>query len=153
MFNKEDRKQFDRLCEKIRDGKHPVISAKSIFTCPCCGYPTLSSRCKDEICPLCSWIDEGQDDKDETEVYGNGNFNYSLKEARMRFAVDFSIYDPDDSVRSIPDNNDIQIRIRKAIVTIYDLIPDSSAQATLFDIVDLLLHYFKKETLHRIQKE
>jgi hypothetical protein len=33
------------------------------FRCPCCKYKTLSERAKYEICAVCFWEDDGQDDK------------------------------------------------------------------------------------------
>lgn len=64
-------------------------------TCPCCGYPTLSSnRHSDydeyplhyEICPLCDWADEyRQDDHDAKQIQKGANWDYSLEEARKNF--------------------------------------------------------------------
>ena len=36
--------------------------------CPCCGNLTLSARSRFEICPVCGWEDDGQDDADAHEV-------------------------------------------------------------------------------------
>jgi hypothetical protein len=32
------------------------------FRCPCCKHKTLSERAKYEICAVCFWEDDGQDD-------------------------------------------------------------------------------------------
>ncbi|MEK3797022.1 CPCC family cysteine-rich protein [Peribacillus sp. FSL H8-0477] len=36
--------------------------------CPCCGFPTLDERDAYEICVLCKWQDDGQDDLNADEV-------------------------------------------------------------------------------------
>ena len=65
--------------------------------CPCCLMPTLEARAQFEICPICSWEDDGQDD-DDSEIIRNGvNGKYSLEEARENFKKYDSVYRPDDS--------------------------------------------------------
>ena len=54
-------------------------------TCPCCGYRTLSARGEDDICPVCFWHDDGQDDPHADEVWGGPNRNLSLTQARANF--------------------------------------------------------------------
>jgi hypothetical protein len=55
--------------------------------CPCCGYLTLSARSRFEICPVCRWEDDGQDDADAHEVKGGPNGTLSLTEGRANFAA------------------------------------------------------------------
>ncbi|WP_253907628.1 CPCC family cysteine-rich protein [Bacillus sp. WMMC1349] len=38
--------------------------------CPCCGFPTIEERRIFEICELCNWEDDGQDDPNADEVWG-----------------------------------------------------------------------------------
>ena len=38
--------------------------------CPCCGCKTLSMRTAFEICEVCFWEDDGQDDSDADENRG-----------------------------------------------------------------------------------
>ena len=61
--------------------------------CPCCGYPTLSARGDYEICTICWWEDDGQDDADAEDVRGGPNGAYSLTRARANFADHFDMYD------------------------------------------------------------
>lgn len=56
--------------------------------CPCCGYRTLDNRGDDEICPVCYWQDDGQEDTNAGEVWGGPNGDLSLAQARKNF-VDF----------------------------------------------------------------
>jgi hypothetical protein len=55
------------------------------YRCPCCSFITLSGRGSHEICPVCFWNDDGQDDHDADEVRGGPNRGLSLTEARNNF--------------------------------------------------------------------
>ena len=46
--------------------KDPIYAKR--ITCPCCGYPTLTGPRLYEICELCWWEDDGQDDPHANEV-------------------------------------------------------------------------------------
>jgi hypothetical protein len=52
--------------------------------CPCCRCKTLHERGGYEICPVCFWEDDGQDDYDADIVRGGPNPT-SLTEARHNF--------------------------------------------------------------------
>ncbi len=53
--------------------------------CPCCGYPTLPEHGAFELCVLCDWENDFQDDADADEVLGGPNGDESLTDARRRF--------------------------------------------------------------------
>ena len=53
--------------------------------CPCCAYRTLQHRARFELCPVCWWEDDGQDDHDADEIHGAPNGNLSLTEARANY--------------------------------------------------------------------
>jgi hypothetical protein len=53
--------------------------------CPCCGCRTLGERGGFEICPVCFWEDDGQDDHDAAEVRGGPNGAHSLSQARANY--------------------------------------------------------------------
>lgn len=55
------------------------------YRCPCCGFVTLAERAMYEICPVCFWEDDGQDDHDADECRGGPNGQLSLTEARRNF--------------------------------------------------------------------
>ncbi|WP_433180621.1 CPCC family cysteine-rich protein [Actinoallomurus sp. CA-150999] len=57
------------------------------YPCPCCGYHTLDERGMYEICPVCFWEDDGQDEHDADEVRGGPNRGLSLTQARRNFAT------------------------------------------------------------------
>lgn len=71
------------------------------LACPCCGYPTLSGRGDYEICLICWWEDDGQDDVDADEVFGGPNGPYSLTQARRNFADHFDMYDPGKGIGAV----------------------------------------------------
>ena len=54
-----------------------------LYTCPGCSYPTLSERGGYEICRVCNWEDDGQDDKEADEIWGGPNYELSLTENRL----------------------------------------------------------------------
>jgi hypothetical protein len=53
--------------------------------CQCCGYLTLKSPGVLELCPVCWWEDDGQDDSDVDSVRGTVNGFISLSEARTNY--------------------------------------------------------------------
>ncbi len=56
------------------------------FRCPCCGYRTLAAPFAMELCPVCWWEDDGQEDEDASDVRLTVNGALSLSEARMHYA-------------------------------------------------------------------
>ena len=54
--------------------------------CPCCKNLTLEVRWGYEICPVCFWEDDGQDDPNADDVMGGPNGLLSLTEARRNYA-------------------------------------------------------------------
>lgn len=83
-----------RIGETDRSVILPLLARRAFFdryktardTCPCCGYPTLDGRANYEICFLCWWEDDGQDDDSATVIFGGPNHDYSLRDARANFA-------------------------------------------------------------------
>jgi len=55
------------------------------YCCPCCGFITLAERGAYEICQVCFWEDDGQDEHDADEIRGGPNRRLSLREARRSF--------------------------------------------------------------------
>ncbi|TXH73606.1 MAG: hypothetical protein E6Q88_05180 [Lysobacteraceae bacterium] len=53
--------------------------------CPCCGCKTLAGRGRFDICPVCFWQDDGQDDTDAEAVRGGPNGDLSLRQARANY--------------------------------------------------------------------
>ena len=57
------------------------------YACPCCRYKTLDERGGFEMCPVCWWEDDGQDDHDADRVRGGPNGTLSLNQARQNFVI------------------------------------------------------------------
>jgi hypothetical protein len=55
--------------------------------CPCCLFRTLQERGGFEICEVCFWEDDGQDEHDSDIVRGGPNGSLSLSAARQNFAM------------------------------------------------------------------
>jgi hypothetical protein len=55
------------------------------YNCPCCGYKTLGERGAYEICDVCFWEDDGQDEVDADTVRGGPNRSLSLTQARKNY--------------------------------------------------------------------
>ncbi|WP_407673532.1 CPCC family cysteine-rich protein [Novosphingobium clariflavum] len=70
---------------KFRNVIEPCTEGRA-FRCPCCRFATLSERGGYEICPVCFWEDDGQDDHDAELVRGGPNGSLSLLQARVNFA-------------------------------------------------------------------
>lgn len=54
--------------------------------CPCCRCKTLDERGVYEICPVCFWEDDGQDDHDARVIRGGPNGSLSLSQGRLNYA-------------------------------------------------------------------
>jgi hypothetical protein len=68
---------------RVHSGVSPV---EVRFRCPCCGYKTLGAPGAMQLCPVCWWEDDGQEDTDASEVRLTVNGQLSLDEARAFYA-------------------------------------------------------------------
>ena len=59
----------------------------SNYACPCCGNLTLPERGGFDICPVCFWEDDGQDNQDADVVRGGPNYALSLAAARENYST------------------------------------------------------------------
>ena len=73
--------------------------------CPCCGFRTLGERGSYEICSVCYWEDDGQDDADADVVRGGPNRGLSLTEGRANY-LRCGASDPKDSAHVRPPRDD-----------------------------------------------
>jgi hypothetical protein len=89
-----------------------------LAVCPCCGYPTIGSRRNHDVCCLCSWQDDGQDDADADNVRGGPNADYSLTEARGNFVEYRTQYRPSDVRRFARETPAFEAR--SALVAAFD---------------------------------
>lgn len=74
------------IAERLGLAPRDIIGSPArLEPCPCCGYRTLGARSDYEICPICWWEDDGQDDRDADIVVGGPNYELSLTQARANF--------------------------------------------------------------------
>ena len=71
---------FNQYVDRL-DAQPPDLPLR----CPCCGCKTLSERGDFEICHVCYWEDDGQDDHDADDVLGGPNGALSLIAARGNY--------------------------------------------------------------------
>ena len=77
---------FEEYVERLRRGS-VVSGGDGPCACPCCGYLTLGERGGFEICAVCFWEDDGQDDHDADVVRSGPNGGLSLSDARRNFGL------------------------------------------------------------------
>jgi hypothetical protein len=98
-------------------------------TCPCCAYPTLPDRGHYEICSLCNWEDDNQDDPDADQVWGRPNSDYSLSEARRNFAEHLIQYRVGD-IRAFSRSQDPQrLALKRALTEVYRRMAQAASPA------------------------
>ncbi|NJM76596.1 MAG: hypothetical protein HC852_13445 [Acaryochloridaceae cyanobacterium RU_4_10] len=88
--------------------------------CPCCGYPTLGQLNAYEICELCNWEDDGQDDANAEEVRGGPNADYSLAEARRNFKVYRVTYAPERDQRITGADSKLEYDTKGQLITAFE---------------------------------
>jgi hypothetical protein len=82
------RRWFDGYMERLEHLSVRAPKAKGIrYPCPCCGCRTLDERGGFDICPVCFWEDDGQDDADAATVRGGPNGGLSLTQARENYGA------------------------------------------------------------------
>ncbi|WP_441244952.1 CPCC family cysteine-rich protein [Tardiphaga sp. 768_D3_N2_1] len=72
------------MCRKISWVRKAEEASKT-YRCPCCKYKTLFGRGQDEICSVCFWQDDGQDEPDAEIALGGPNGSLSLRQAQANF--------------------------------------------------------------------
>ncbi|MDQ6419584.1 CPCC family cysteine-rich protein [Paenibacillus sp. LHD-117] len=112
--------------------------------CPCCGYPTLFERRAWEICSLCNWEDDGQDDPHADKVWGGPNRDYSLTEARENFNKHYIMY------RDGLEQTDKEIQTKKSLILAFEQLKTANDESVqrLWQEIDSL-----EEILDEIVRE
>ncbi len=122
------RQWFEEYLHPVEHGvtKAPQFGVR--FTCPCCGYPTLSERGGYDICELCNWEDDGQDDPHADETWGGPNGAYSLSEARLNFKRHLIMYGPGKPTKRIGGNTNspLENQAKRAIVEAFEAMMNES---------------------------
>jgi hypothetical protein len=115
------RQWFETYINRVEQGilKPPQPGIR--YPCPCCGYLTLSERGGYDICELCNWEDDGQDDPHADEVWGGPNGAHSLTEARANFRRYLIMYGPDKpKTRIVGGDSALDQQAKRAIMRAFD---------------------------------
>lgn len=120
---RERRAFFDAYFERVKDATaHGTPEYEVRYTCPCCGYPTLFERHIFDICELCNWEDDGQDDPYADAAWGGPNKSYSLTQARENFARYLVMYEPERDPRLDGHDSEAQRAAKQEVVRAFDAI-------------------------------
>ncbi|WP_138752255.1 CPCC family cysteine-rich protein [Paenibacillus sinopodophylli] len=126
--------------------------------CPCCGYPTLEERRGWEICCLCNWEDDGQDDPHANKVWGGPNQNYSLTEARENLEKYYIMY---RDKRRMLDRTNKEFQTKISLINAFEKLRtanNESAQQILQEIdflekaLDDIVHESTEDYSNNIEK-
>jgi len=69
--------------------------------CPCCKFSTLDENGVFEICIICWWEDDGQNNANADIVLGGPNGEYSLLDARKNFSLHGHMYNEYEGIREV----------------------------------------------------
>lgn len=83
---------------KWRETAPRGVKVRDRFLCPCCFMPTLTRRGSYEICAICFWEDDGQDNEDADVYLGGPNHGLTLTEARHNFDRFRTMYPPEHAL-------------------------------------------------------
>ena len=121
--------------------------------CPCCGYPTLTARNMYEICELCNWEDDGQDDAHADEVWG-ANHDYSLARARENFKKYLVMYEPDHDIRVDGPDSEVERGVKRALIGLFDRLAGAPREERSSILQEIRSHErtLRNETRRRVRE-
>ncbi len=148
------RRWFEGYVARCDSGVIRPVRDDFHYVCPCCGYSTLPERGGYDICCLCNWEDDGQDDPRADEVWGGPNGRYSLTEARQNFKRYWVMYSPGNDMRLNPGDTAVELEAKKAIVAAFDAMEgaDEPERTRLWDIVKRGKKALHVELLRKIEE-
>lgn len=126
-WSEESQSELDRRRALFASAGGPVVLTKRVtierVPCPCCGYPTLQRRACFEVCCLCIWEDDGEDD-DNTHQWGGGpNGEYTLTEARANVVAYGTMYHPDNNT-TVTGNDAAEVTaLKQQLRVLFDHLP------------------------------
>ena len=126
------RQWFEAYINHIEQGMVKPPQPGVRYPCPCCGYLTLSERGGYDICALCKWEDDGQDDPHADEVWGGSNSAFSLAEARANFRQYLIMYGPEKpKARIAGGDSALELQAKRAIMGAFDRMVGETNQAVV----------------------
>ena len=130
----ERRHWFEEYLQRIDQCKVATPHLGVRHTCPCCGYPTLGERAHYEICDLCSWEDDGQDNPEADEVWGGPNYHLSLSQARQNFELYLDKYPPDQANYFGGPDNTTELTAKSDMIAAFDAMISRNDPTVLNDL-------------------
>ncbi|WP_133297161.1 CPCC family cysteine-rich protein [Marinobacter litoralis] len=135
--------EFERRRAFFMAAGGPVVLNKRTkverVPCPCCGYPTLKQRGRYEICCLCIWEDDGEDD-DNTHQWGGGpNGEYTLTEARANVRAFGTMYNPKRNTTLTGNDGPEVLSLKQELRALFDgllSLPDNERASHWKSILD-----------------
>lgn len=121
--------RVDELMDNIPDSRQ--VSGNGMYVCPCCNNFTISEPAEFEICPICCWEDDGQDDPHADIQNGGPNGDYSLTEARVNYQKYLVQYRPEDERFGIEAQDDI-LGMKKDLIDIYNKLENEKDKNKLY---------------------
>lgn len=115
----ERRKFFDAYGSRASERLAKLPPGGMRVTCPCCGYLTMHGA-TGEICDLCDWEDDGQDDHHADEIRVGSNSPYSLVAARQNFESYLVMYPPAADRRASGPDSYVVKKIKQSIMAAFD---------------------------------
>lgn len=124
------------------------------MNCPCCGYPTLPELNSYEICELCNWEDDGQDDETAEEVWGGPNSDYSLSEARKNFKLYRVMYELGRDQRITGQDSKLEYETKGQLMAAFDelLSSDKRTHAAINAEIQRLEQVLQDETSRQVHE-
>ena len=116
------RKIFDNY---LRANKIPIL------TCPGCGYPTLTNPRGYEICSICSWQDDYQDDNNADEISGGPNADLSLTQNRIIIGEELDRLAQKLGGKINTDPHEVLLIIARSEKKLYEILKTSSPEVEL----------------------
>ena len=149
------RKFFDSYGNRPAEQKAGLPPKGIRLSCPCCGYPTLGESGAYEVCFLCNWEDDGQDDPNADEIRGGPNHGYSLSEARLNFQEYLVMYPPDQDSRIGGPDSEPAREVKREIIDAFDKMlaePSSQEINTLWKVIHDGKKALEKELKRKIRE-
>ena len=134
MVDDEARRRawFDAYVQRCEQGVIRPPAPGLRYRCPCCSYLTLPERGGYDICCLCNWEDDGQDDPRANDTWGGPNGAYSLAEARRNFARHLIMYDPvRPNTRIGGPDSPLELEAKRAMIAAFNAMPSAPDDITL----------------------
>lgn len=136
------REYFNRHLPKLKGADRRKDIKNLGNTCPSCGYPTLDERYAWEICAICFWEDDGQDDQDADKVYGGPNYDYSLTAHRLEW---------DKNLKELKNDNSKTARHFRKIDELIKLDQESNI-SEIMNLVDKVSEWFDEGRKNALQQ-